>query len=163
MTKWAAYRSRMQNIVRSTRGFSLIEVVLALGIAAFAIVVIVGLLPVGLKLTRESEDESRAVNILSAIIADRQATPFSLPSHAYTLPALNSAVAKEGFFGIKDNEETAGSDLDSSRFRVSYRITPPPANSLNPWLVWFRVSWPAQASPSTSRPTLEKVVAFPQP
>jgi uncharacterized protein (TIGR02598 family) len=141
----------------------LVEVVLALGIAAFAIVVIVGLLPVGLKLTRESEDESRAVNILSAIVADRQATPFDLPSRTYGLPALNSTASKEGYFGVKNNEEVDGSDLAGSRFRVSYRITPPPANSLSPWLIWFRVAWPAQASSATTRPTLEKVVAFPQP
>lgn len=144
-----------------SRAFSLIEVVLALGLAAFAIVVIVGLLPVGLKLTSESEDESRAVNILSAVIADRQATPLDLPSHPYTLPALDSAV--EGFFGVKDNEEYAGTDLANSRFRVDYRVTPPPANSLNPWLIWLRVSWPAQGASSASRQTLEKVVAFSQP
>lgn len=153
----------LRHVSRSSRGFSLIEVVLALGIAAFAIVVIVGLLPVGLKLTSESEDESRAVNILSAVVADRQATPFAQSSRTYGLPALNSTVPVEGFFGVKDNEETAGSDLANSRYRVNYRITPPPANSLSPWLIWFRVSWPAQEVASSSRPTLEKVVAFPQP
>jgi len=52
------------------RGFSLIEVTLALGIVAFGVLAIVALLPTGLSLARESSDETVAVNVLSALAAD---------------------------------------------------------------------------------------------
>ena len=58
-----------------TRGsrvaFSLVEVVLAMGIIAFALIIMVGLLPVGLKSNSDSMVESQAVNLMQALIADR--------------------------------------------------------------------------------------------
>lgn len=54
----------------SCRGFSLIEVTMALGIVAFGVLAIFSLLPTGLTLARESSDETVAVNVLSALTAD---------------------------------------------------------------------------------------------
>jgi type II secretory pathway pseudopilin PulG len=49
--------------------FSLVEVVLALGVVAFAIVAILGVLPTGLQTSRGSQDETRAAQIAQAIFA----------------------------------------------------------------------------------------------
>ena len=50
------------------KAFSLIEVVLALGIIAFAVLAIVGLLPVGLSTSRSAQNQSRATQIAADIL-----------------------------------------------------------------------------------------------
>ncbi len=51
-------------------GFSLIEVVLALGVIAFALVGIMGLFPVAMKSAQESQRETRATLIAQQIFSD---------------------------------------------------------------------------------------------
>ena len=53
-----------------TRGFSLVEVVLALAVIAFALVGIMGLFPVAMKSAQESQRETRATLIAQQIFAD---------------------------------------------------------------------------------------------
>jgi uncharacterized protein (TIGR02598 family) len=50
-------------------GFSLVEVVLALGVIGFAIVAILGVFPVGLKTSHSAQDETRAAEIAQDILA----------------------------------------------------------------------------------------------
>jgi uncharacterized protein (TIGR02598 family) len=57
------------------RGFSLIEIVLALGIVSFAIVGIMGLFPVAMKSAQESQRETRAAQIARGIFDDLQSLP----------------------------------------------------------------------------------------
>ena len=56
-----------------SRGFSLIEVVLALGVIAFALVGIMGLFPVAMKSAQESQRETRATLIAQQIFSDLRA------------------------------------------------------------------------------------------
>jgi type II secretory pathway pseudopilin PulG len=49
-------------------GFSLVEVVLALGVVSFAIVAILGLIPTGLQTSHSSQDETRASQIAQSIL-----------------------------------------------------------------------------------------------
>src|SRR5947209_16405297 len=49
--------------------FSLVEVVLALGIVSFAIVAILGLIPTGLQTSHSSQDETRAAQIAQSILS----------------------------------------------------------------------------------------------
>jgi len=48
-------------------GFSLVEVVLALGIITFGLIAVMGLLPTGLRLAKQSADEVAAVSIMTEI------------------------------------------------------------------------------------------------
>lgn len=50
-----------------TSGFSLTEVVLALGVVGFAIVAILGVIPLGLQTSRGAQDETRAAQIAQSI------------------------------------------------------------------------------------------------
>src|SRR5438132_12920260 len=54
---------------RARRGFSLAEVVLALGVVSFAIVAILGVLPLGLQTGKSSQDETRATQIAQSVFA----------------------------------------------------------------------------------------------
>lgn len=56
-----------------TSGFSLVEVVLALGVIAFALVGIMGLFPVAIKSAQESQRETRATLIAQQIFSDLRA------------------------------------------------------------------------------------------
>jgi len=48
-------------------GFSLVEVVLALGVVAFAIVAILGIVPTGLSSSHGAQDETRAAGPFEAL------------------------------------------------------------------------------------------------
>src|SRR5438477_5279045 len=60
---------------KSHSAFSLVEVTLALGVAAFCLVTVAGLLSVGLQTNQRSTSQTAATSILSNVIADLRATP----------------------------------------------------------------------------------------
>jgi uncharacterized protein (TIGR02598 family) len=146
----------------SPRAFSLVEVVLALGISTFAILVIVALLPMGVRLTKDSLEETGALDVLSEVIADRQATPLTNSSTLYQLPALaNSTTPVTNYFGITLTN-TVTMTLSQARYRVDY-IVSPPAQALDPYQVYLKVSWPAAAANTTNTGSVETIATFPQP
>jgi type II secretory pathway pseudopilin PulG len=49
--------------------FSLVEVVLALGVVGFATIAILGVLPIGLQTSHSSQDETRAAQIAQTVLA----------------------------------------------------------------------------------------------
>lgn len=73
---------------RAIRGFSLVEVVIALGLFAFVLLIMLALLPTGIKSNKVSVEDTNAVGILSMIEADLRNTH----------PSLNSG--KSQFFGL---------------------------------------------------------------
>lgn len=77
-------------------GFSLVEVVLALGVISFAIVAILGLIPTGLQTSHSSQDETRAAQIAQTILssmasqAQRQFTAVTVPTNdSSTIPPFD--------------------------------------------------------------------------
>ena len=60
---------RMKRPLRRTAGFSLVEVTLALGVAAFCMITLLGLLPAGLKTQQNSIQQTTATQIISQIQA----------------------------------------------------------------------------------------------
>lgn len=67
---------------RRQSGFSLVEVVLAVGVIAFAFVAILGLLPAGLTQFRQAMDNSLAAQIAQRVIEDAQGTDFDILTDA---------------------------------------------------------------------------------
>jgi hypothetical protein len=63
----------MPPCARKTLGFSLVEVTLALGVAALCLVVLLGLLPTGLKTQQSSIQQTTANQIISTIFSDLRA------------------------------------------------------------------------------------------
>jgi len=62
--------------VRSTAGFSLVEVVLAVGVVAFAFVAILGLIPAGMTQFRQAIDTTVCAQIAQRVIGDAQQTNY---------------------------------------------------------------------------------------
>src|SRR6266516_223292 len=58
-----------------TGAFSLVEVTLALGVAAFCLIAVFGLVPVGLQTNRNATSQTTATNILSSVVSDIRASP----------------------------------------------------------------------------------------
>ena len=61
---------------RVAKGFSLVEITLALGIVSFALVGIIGVLPTALNSSRQSLDKSRAVIVADTLFASFHSQPF---------------------------------------------------------------------------------------
>jgi uncharacterized protein (TIGR02598 family) len=62
--------------------FSLVEVVLALGVVGFALLAIIGLLPIALQSDRGSIQETRANHLADAVFAVIRSQPFTAVSFA---------------------------------------------------------------------------------
>jgi uncharacterized protein (TIGR02598 family) len=69
----------IRNNRHEASGFSLVEVVLALGVVAISLVAILGVFPVGLSSNRTSVSDTRAAELANAIFAtiDAQSSTFS--------------------------------------------------------------------------------------
>lgn len=142
-------------------GFSLIEVTLAIGIAAIVLLAILGLISNGIRASRASVEENRAANLASALIADRFATPYENASRLYAFPALtNGMTTQTGTFGVAEDYSATLADMRSARYRVEYRIVAPAANKLDPYFGIFRITWPANAAAPEG--VSEVAATFPQ-
>ena len=74
-------------------GFSLVEVTLALGVVAIALLGVFSLLPVGLKVNQIATQQGASADILSLIAADLRSTPITTPRGAATTsPQLNISI-----------------------------------------------------------------------
>ena len=144
-----------------------------MGIIVFALVIMVGLLPVGLKSNSDSMAESQAVNLMQALIADRESTAYATNSAIYNLPALTNITSiQTNTLYIMDDAVTTNASPATARYCVNYTIYP--ANTVyasatnyesatvpQPVLVNFRVSWPAA---QTNRPSsVETTATFMEP
>jgi uncharacterized protein (TIGR02598 family) len=147
---------------RRDSGFTLIEVTLAMGVASFAMLAIFGLLPVGLSSNQTSIQQTQAINIATAIVADMTQVPSAsaIAASSGTLNAISSQ------YGINVNVPPSTSSTSTSfyvdgsgvrqssaaaaRYHVSLTLTAMPAltgttpsrQSTNGMLT---LAWPAAA------------------
>jgi hypothetical protein len=74
------------------RGFSLVEVVLALGVISFAIVAILGVIPIGLRTGHSAQDETRAAQIAENVLGSLSSqAPEKFPNLTIRQPAGGTA------------------------------------------------------------------------
>jgi prepilin-type N-terminal cleavage/methylation domain-containing protein len=156
------------------RGFTLVEVALALGVVAFCLVAIFGLLPVGINSNRNSIEQAAANNIARAIVSDLRATPVASgtaaivtsPVYGFEIPAAGQTGAVPSpqtvFFAESANAtglmgappavtpKPAPDTLSTSvsQYRVSLGFTAPPTGTRNATVVRLLVTWPALADPA---------------
>jgi hypothetical protein len=71
----------------TVQAFSLVEVTLALGVAAFCLMAVFGLMPVGVQTNRNTTSQTTATNITALAVADlRAANMASSPMLGITIP-----------------------------------------------------------------------------
>ena len=156
--------------------FTLVEVVLALGVMAFCLVPLFGLLPVGLNSNQIALEQTAAAGVASSVAADLRQTPgyvagsanyaFTHPkSPRFLIPVPNKAgdpLTHTSFF--TEDGTVAGTsggtvpvDQDTNpaqnpRYRVSLTFVLPntPQKDRTATLVRVLVTWPALADPSAA-------------
>ncbi len=126
--------------------FSLVELVLALGVAAFCLIAVFGLMPVGMQTNRNATSQTAATSIMAVIVADLRTTPAA----ATTSPqfAITFGTDKTLYFDASGQASTSlGAD---SRYQLNIRWNSAPTG-LN--YADLKVSWPASVDPGTTRPS----------
>lgn len=143
----------MNNSIRSCAAFSLVEVTLALGIAALCLIAVLGLMPVAALTNRNATSQTAVTNVIASVIADMRATTSSTsPQYGITF-----GTAKTLYFdGAGQFATSLGAN---SRYRV--RITFPSSPSGLSYAD-VKASWPAPVDPATTTPsgTIEIFAAF---
>ena len=148
-----------------TAAFSLVEVALALGVAAFALLAIMGMLPMSLKTQQASIQQTTANTIISQIFSDLRADVRLPPGQASKAcpdpPDPNQPCQWSNLHGhwrsvaIPDtlyftNEAKQTGTINGSppadavfRAKITYRFPPSETTSLAD----IRVTWPAKVDP----------------
>jgi type II secretory pathway pseudopilin PulG len=129
---------------RGVTAFSLVEVVLALGVIAFALIAITGLFSFGLKTGQESVQRTHAGNLAAGLLSMWRATNlaanFPLPplSTSITSPISNTTPIRVSVEGTT----TIAGLPDSDIYNLRYRVAPGAASHV--FNVYLLLWWPAQ-------------------
>ena len=167
---------------RFTSAFSLIELTLALGIAAFCLIAVFGMLPVAALTNRNATSQTAATNIMAAVIADLRATPRTNSTSLQFAIQFGSSTTTTRYF-----DSQAQCSCDPAGLRKPNPLTRPPSCS-STWspalqpryqlnVTWstsnptgscstavpcadLKVTWPAAATPANAIGSTEMFVAF---
>ena len=145
-------------------GFSLVEVSLALGVAAFCLVALLGLVPVGISSNNASLAQTAAAGFASGIVADLQATPPNVngaaalsPQFGISIPAPGGGSSSGVLFLAEDGHNTSvgggsgnADPAQNPRYRVTLTFNPPATGSRTATQVHLLITWPALADPTAS-------------
>ena len=90
--------------------FSLVEVTLALGVAAFCLLAVLGLLPVGVQTNRNASSQTIASNIIATVVSDLRTTPAHVIGRLKRdeAAALNATLLHELYFASLGGDGRAG-------------------------------------------------------
>jgi hypothetical protein len=155
-------------------GFSLIEVTIALGIAAFCLITVFGLLPIGLDSSQNAAEQTTVSGIATAISADLHSTPLISSTGTTTsrfgllIPPVNQMISAQPpqvlFFTQDGNlfgpvNSDAHAVANPPRYRAT--ITMQQDKTLSPlapsvpdtlYKVWIFITWPALADSQAKVP-----------
>ena len=151
----------MKHFLKPASAFSLVEVVLALGVAAFALTAILGMLPAGLKTQQASVGQTKANAIISYIIGELRSDVRLPPGKASQVQGNWSSL--HGRWAAIAQPDTLFFTNDGQLISVVQGSAPPaPAGavfrakltymkqpSVTTSLAQIIVSWPAVQSDST--------------
>jgi uncharacterized protein (TIGR02598 family) len=137
-----------------TAAFSLVELVLALGVAGFCLFAVFALMPVGMQTNRNATSQTAATNIIAGIVADLRATPAATTSPQF---AITFGTDKTLYFDTSGQASTSLST--DSRYRLSITWNSAPTGL---HYAALKVTWPATADPGVTTPSgsVETFAAF---
>ena len=135
--------------------FSLVEVVLALGVAAFCLIAVLGLLPVGVQTNRNASSQTAVSNIIATVVSDLRTTPAA----ATTSPefAITFDAEKTLFFDASGQASPSLSGDSRYRLNVTWNSAPTGLH-----YAVLKATWPAEVDPATTPPggSVEIFAAF---
>jgi type II secretory pathway pseudopilin PulG len=159
----------MKHSLRVTAAFSLVEITLAMGVAAFCLLAVLGMLPVALKTQQASVQQTTANSIISQIEGKLRAAsrvPFGQEKrddNKWILhPHTGGAWDPEPdvlYFTNDGNVVRLITDVPIYRATINYFQPPDPAYTTS--LADITVSWPSQVDPADPTGVLKgKVETF---
>ena len=141
----------MKHSSQKTSGFSLVEVTLAIGVAAFALLAVMAMLPVGLKTQQASVQQTTATAISTQIVSDLTAAlrlPPGLESKQFNLHGHWAAMETPDIVYFDQNGDyisTNGVPPSNAVFMAGVTYLDPPTETTS--LADITVAWPAAAVP----------------
>jgi uncharacterized protein (TIGR02598 family) len=149
------------------QGFSLVEVTLALGVAAVSLVAIFSLLPIGLQTSHNAIEQSASADILATVVADLRATPPTSPpgsdatSTQFHINIPGSPVSSRASITMYfDSEGQLSSSASTSRYRLTITFPSNGGGSRTATFVDLRVTWPGIVDPENASGVAETFIAF---
>lgn len=142
----------MKTSIARSLGFSLVEVTLALGVAAISLMAIFGLLATGLQVNHTATEQSASSDILTAVAADLRATPKTTatsPQLGITIPPNPVTSTSTTFLYFNTTGQSSTSINADSRYRVVLSFLPN-GGTRAATLVSLRMTWPARADPTNA-------------
>lgn len=137
-------------------GFSLVEVTLALGVAAVSLLAVFGLLATGIQVNHTAVEQTAANDILTAVAADLRATPktsppggaSASPQFAIPIPAnpVTAPTVTTLYFDAQGQFSTSVGPM--SRYRLIATFLPNGTGARTASFVDLRMTWPAAADPA---------------
>jgi uncharacterized protein (TIGR02598 family) len=168
----------MKRSISVAAGFTLIEVTLALGIAAFCLITVIGIIPVGVQTNRNATSQTRATSVMAAVVTDLRSTSkarFTSPRFGITIPSDHTLGAASTCDRCSAcwNAQTQTLYFDGSGQVVAsaaalYRLTltlvqnPTATSTTGPLFYDVRTTWPAATDPCATKPSgsVEMLAAF---
>ena len=126
--------------------FSLVEVVLALGVAAFCLIAVLGLMPAGVQTNRNATSQTAATNIMAAVVADLRTTPAA----ATTSPQFRITFGTDKTLYFDAPGQSSASLGPDSRYRLNITWNSAPEGL---YYAVLKVTWPASVDPATATPS----------
>jgi uncharacterized protein (TIGR02598 family) len=150
--------------LRCIAAFSLVEVTLALGIAAFCLIAVIGIIPVGVKTTRDATSQTAATNIMAAVIADLRATTKTIPNATSPQFGITFGTCRKLYFS-SEGQVVASGPCDqvialppTARYQVNVTWSDSGATALR--YADLKVTWPAAATAANASGSTEMFAAF---
>lgn len=154
----------MKSSIIQHTGFSLVELTLALGVAAISLIGIFALLPVGLQINHNAIEQTNSVQMLSTVVADLRATPGKggATSQQFQIDIPSDPSAASGSFTIFFDEhgQFATSLQSSSRYRLVVKFLPNSAGAHGATFADLKLTWPAAADPANATGSIETFMAL---
>lgn len=150
--------SPLGRAARSHHAFSLVEVVLALGIAAFCLIALLSLMSTAMKSDAETRRIVDASATASLLLQARRIDPYATGTSPFGGLALPGAPAEPSSLSASNVMIDAGGMADAAdpSFAMTYRVERLATNS-NICRIFLRLSTPPQAADSRSQSHYEVV------
>src|SRR6516162_1143529 len=156
---------RCKAAVRYIAAFSLVEVTLAMGIAAICLVALFGLMPVGVQTNRSATSQTAATNIVAAVVADLRATPAANSTSSQFCIRFGTAATL--YF---DSAGQCSSDVAGTTSPCGVALAPALQTRYKMNITWsgsaglryadLKVTWPAAATAANANGSTEMFAAL---
>jgi len=146
----------MKRSICVATAFSLIEVTLALGIAAFGLIAVFGLMPVGVQTNRNASSQTAATNIMTAVVADLRATPTTTGSSAQFGISYATIGTQVRYFDASGTASTLLTASSRYRLEITWNTAAPSGSAYAD----LKVLWPAAATAANASGSTEMFAAF---